>query len=207
MFSRPLDANPDTFVHAGVAARQHVYALDAMTGATLWDTALAVRGTVPTYNESAVPMYADGLVYDGSGLAPYVTALDARTGKVRWTLRVSGPVKGGFVTRDGVLYFGDLSGRLWAVDALSGRVLGSVQTDLKFNVGSPILLNGSLVIGSAGGPVIAIPLGAIRASRAVSGVTSDRPSLWRWMIAIAFLIAAALAARLTWGRLAVRVRR
>ncbi|HKU81542.1 MAG TPA: PQQ-binding-like beta-propeller repeat protein, partial [Candidatus Tumulicola sp.] len=131
MYSRPLDAGARTFTHAGIAARQHVYALDATSGRLRWDTALAVTGIVPPYNESAIPMYADGLLYDGSGLAPYVTALEARTGRVRWSLRVAGPVKGGFALRDGVLYFGDLGGRLWAIDAARGRVLGSVQTDLK----------------------------------------------------------------------------
>jgi outer membrane protein assembly factor BamB len=191
MYATPLVTDPKVFVLAGIRARQHVYALDAHTGRLRWDTSLAVTGVEPGYNESAIPLYAGGTVYDGSPLAPVVTALDAGTGRVKWSLRVSGPVKGGFVLRDGVLYFGDLGGKLWAVEATTGRALGSVQTDVTFNVGSPIVLNDSLIDGSAQGPVIAIPLDDIRASRTVAGVTSASRrdvTLVLVVIVLAFLI-------------------
>ena len=48
------------------------------------------------------------------------------------------------------------------MNASTGLVLGSVKTDVAFNVGSPIILNDSLVIGSQQGPVLAVPLAAIR---------------------------------------------
>jgi outer membrane protein assembly factor BamB len=172
MYATPRTSDPKVFVVTGVIARQHVYALDARSGRLRWDSALSVTGPEPTYNESAIPLYAGEVVYDGSPVAPVVTALDARSGRERWSLRVSGPVKGGLVLRDGVLYFGDLGGKLWAVDANSGRAIGSLQTDLKFNVGSPIVLNDSLIDGSAEGPVIAVPLSNIRASQPVEGVTT-----------------------------------
>jgi hypothetical protein len=120
-----------------------------------------------------------------------VTALDAATGRVRWSVRVSGPVKSGLVLRDGVLYFGDLGGKLWAVDAVAGRPVGSIQTDLKFNVGSPIVLNDSLVIGSAQGPVIAVPLADIRASHPIAAITTAPRN-----IAIPLLLTGALIALL-----------
>ncbi|MEO6835119.1 MAG: PQQ-binding-like beta-propeller repeat protein [Candidatus Tumulicola sp.] len=191
MYASPLDPNPQRSIIAGIGARQHVYALDATTGRLRWDSTLAVTGAEPPYNESAIPMYSNGTVYDGSPLAPYVTALDARSGRIKWSLRVTGPVKGGLSLRDGVLYFGDLGGRLWAVDAASGHALGSVQTDLKFNVGSPIVLNGSLVIGSAQGPVIAVPLDAIRASHGVPAITAATtlPAAIMFAAAAALLVA------------------
>ncbi len=154
-------------------AEQHLYALDDRTGRTLWDTTLPhVRGIIPAWNESAIPLVVGASVYDGSAIAPIVTSLDLKTGRTRWQRRAGGPVKGGLVDRDGVLYFGDLLGMLWALDDRDGRVIGSVKTDLAFNVGSPIILNDSLVIGSQQGPVIAVPLAAIRESRAIKGVTS-----------------------------------
>jgi outer membrane protein assembly factor BamB len=204
MYSTPLAGGPHAFVAAGVRARQHVYALDAATGKPRWDTALAVTGVVPAYNESAIPMYAGGTVFDGSAIAPIVSALDARTGRVRWSLRVGGPVKGGFVLHDGKLYFGDLGGRLWAVDPVTGRVLGSVQTDLRFNVGSPIALNGSLVVGSSGGPVIAVPLDAIASSRPVPGVTTRPISFARLWAGVLALLAAAVAAVLLYRQRAAQ---
>lgn len=194
MYATPLAHDPRAFVIAGVKAHQHVYALDAKTGVLRWDTTLAVTGVEPRYNESAIPMYENGTLYDGSPLAPVVTALDARTGRPKWALKVSGPVKGGMVERDGVLYFGDLAGRLWAVEARTGRPLGSVQTDLRFNVGSPIVLNDSLVIGSQQGPVIAVPLDSILASRKLAGVTNAGPRrLTRQLLTVLAIAVACLA--------------
>ena len=189
MYSSPLSTAPGAIILERVVARQHVYALDARTGRLRWDTALAVTGKEPSYNESAIPMYDAGVVYDGSPIAPVVSALDAQTGRVKWSLRVAGPVKGGMVLRDGVLYFGDLGGKLWAVDAAAGRPLGSVQTDLKFNVGSPIVLNDSLVIGSAGGPTIAVPLENIRTSKPIAAITTARRSTWTLLLLTLAVIA------------------
>jgi len=191
MYAAPKAVDSHVFIVAGLNAQQHVYALDARTGRLRWDSTLAVTGTEPPYNESAIPLYSDGTVYDGSPFAPVVTALNARTGRVRWSLRVAGPVKGGLVVRDGILYFGDLGGKLWAVDAATGRALGNVQTDLTFNVGSPIVLNDSLIDGSAQGPVIAIALDDIRASHAIAGVTTAsraNPALLLLPVALLFFV-------------------
>ncbi|MBV8373795.1 MAG: PQQ-binding-like beta-propeller repeat protein, partial [Candidatus Eremiobacteraeota bacterium] len=75
MYAVPQSRDPNVFVVTGIVARQHVYALDATTGRFRWDTALSVSGSEPTYNESAIPLYAGGTVYDGSPVAPIVTAL------------------------------------------------------------------------------------------------------------------------------------
>lgn len=210
MYGAPLSAARSAIILEGVGARQHVYALDARTGRLRWDTALAVTGKEPSYNESAIPMYAAGTLYDGSPIAPVVSALDARTGRVKWSLRVGGPVKGGLVLRDGVLYFGDLGGTLWAVDVATGRALGHLQTDLTFNVGSPIVLNDSLVIGSAGGPTIAVPLENIRTSKPIPAITTAQRSTWTILLlalaAIALILLQALRQTLRRRRYLPRLR-
>lgn len=161
------------YVPDGRQAEQHVYALDKRTGALRWDRLLPrVRGIIPKYNESAIPLVYNGTLYDGSAIAPVVTALNPQSGSVKWQVHVNGVVKGGIAARDGILYFGDYSGYLWAVDARTGLTVGSIKTDTIFNVGSPIIVNDSLVVGSHDGVMLAVPLRAIRHSLPVAGVTS-----------------------------------
>ena len=136
---------------------EHAYALDGETGRLLWDSAL-VRGTVPINNAASIPLIYRGMLYVGSAMRRTVFAIDTRTGKIRWRLRANGKVKGGKVAVDGVVYFGDTSGTLWAVEAASGKVLGRKRMPDSFNVGSPIIVCRTLIIGSKKGYVYALPL-------------------------------------------------
>lgn len=194
MYAVPVDPDPKKIVLANVRAQQHVYALDARTGGSLWDRTLDVTGVEPGYNEASIPMVSGGMLFEGSPFAPVVTALDTRSGRVVWSASVTGPVKSGFVERDGIVYFGDFNGRLWALAAATGKPVGSVQTDVRFNVGSPVILNDSLVIGSQQGPVLAVPLAAIRDSRALAGVTTGNGAMRGGMVVVALLLAVAACA-------------
>jgi len=147
-------------VDPGVTAREHVYALDAHTGKAQWDVALE-SGTVPSRNESAIPLLYRERLYVGSAVAPYLHAIDTKTGKVLWSREVHGAVKGGIVARNGIVYFGDLQGYLWALNATTGRVIGVRKTGTPFNVGSPVIVGGSLIIGSNTGRISSIPLNEI----------------------------------------------
>ncbi len=151
-------------VDPGAAAAEHVYGLDGYTGRRAWDVALE-SGTVPDRNESAIPMLYRHTLFVGSAVAPYVHAIDCATGRLLWRRRVRGPVKGGIVASDGVLYFGDLQGYLWALDAASGKVIGVRKTATSYNVGSPIIVGGSLVLGSNTGSVVSLPLTFVRAAQ------------------------------------------
>ncbi len=155
----PVGNAPYTTI--GGTAVEHAYAIDVKTGARLWDVALN-PGTLPPRNESAIPLLHDGVVYLGSAIAPYMHAIDAKTGRVLWQCKTHGPVKGGSVLVDGALYFGDLRGFLWAVDAKTGRVVGDVRMPSGFNVGSPIAVGRTLIVGSRTGSIYAEPLSEIR---------------------------------------------
>ena len=157
----PPGAEPHTAV--GSPAVQRAYALDVATGAKLWDVALQ-GGTLPPRNEAAIPLASGGLVYFGSALAPFMHAVDAASGRTVWQRQVRGPVKSGSVILDGTLYFGDLAGYLWALDAKTGSVVGVRKMPSGFNVGSPIAVGRTLIVGSRTGSVYAVPLAAIVAA-------------------------------------------
>jgi outer membrane protein assembly factor BamB len=160
----PTGATP---VQTERAAKFRAYAIDARTGKKVWDVVLE-SGILPQRNESAIPLYADNTVYMGSSLAPAVHALDPQTGNVKWVVHTHGPVKGGIVEAGGTLYFGDLAGYLWAVNASTGAVLGTKNMRTPFNVGSPIVAGQTLIIGSRGGTLAAVPLSAIRGAHDVT---------------------------------------
>jgi outer membrane protein assembly factor BamB len=150
-----------TPVTTGTPAVQHVFALDATTGKKMWDYPMET-GILPNRNEAAIPLAIDDTLYVGSSLAPWMHAYDVKTGALKWRSQVHGPVKGGIVYVDGTIYFGDLNGYLWALDAHTGNVVGTKNMRSAFNVGSPIVVGKTLFIGTLGGAVLAVPLNDIR---------------------------------------------
>ncbi|MBV9698858.1 MAG: PQQ-binding-like beta-propeller repeat protein [Candidatus Eremiobacteraeota bacterium] len=152
---------PDASTVVGHVTVERVYALDLASGAPVWDIALEA-GELPIRNEAAIPMLAGGLLYLGSSVAPWMHAIDATTGMLAWEHQTRGAVKGGIVAVGATIYFGDLGGYLWALDAKTGRVIGDKSMHTPFNVGSPIVVGQTLIIGSDSGAVIAIPLEEIR---------------------------------------------
>lgn len=156
----PSGATPVQTERAGII---RAYAVDISTGKKVWDTLLE-HGEVPKRNEAAIPLLARGLLFMGCSISHYMNALDPASGAIRWRLAVHGAVKGGIAELDGVLYFGDLGGYLWAVRAADGRVVGSKKTGVPFNVGSPAIAGQTLVIGGKDGTLLAMPLAAIRSA-------------------------------------------
>jgi outer membrane protein assembly factor BamB len=148
-------------VQVGSRVLHHVVALDKRTGRVLWNVAVA-RGKAPPHNQASIPLVYRGRLYEGSPVAPVVSCLDAKTGRILWQLHAGGAVSGGMVAHDGIVYFGDRAGYLWAVSAADGSVVGRLYEHVHFRVGSPIILNDSLIDGTNEGAVIALPLSAIR---------------------------------------------
>jgi eukaryotic-like serine/threonine-protein kinase len=157
---------PDGYNQTGVGqlATQHVYALSSSDGRMLWDVATE-SGTVPPWNEASIPLVDHAILFAGSSLAPWMHAFDTANGRMLWRTPVRGVVKGGVVAKDGVIYFGDLSGYIWALEEQTGRVVGSKRFNTSFNVGSPIIAGKTLIIGSNTGQIIATPLSAIRSAK------------------------------------------
>jgi outer membrane protein assembly factor BamB len=158
-----LSLPPYTHSIVGHSVREHAYALNAKTGALAWDVPLEDGILVPR-NESGIPLVSNGLLYIGGAVAPWTNALDVRNGRLIWRKKTHGPVKGGFALSGGALYFGDFAGYLWALDARSGAQIGKKAMSSGFNVGSPIIVGSTLIIGSKTGTVYAVPLQSIRTS-------------------------------------------
>jgi outer membrane protein assembly factor BamB len=149
--------------HVGAPATERLFALDAKTGALLWDRAYA-NGALPEWNEAAIPLVYRRILYVGSSLAPQIAALDPSSGRTLWKTSVNGVVKGGLCGHGGAIYFGDYAGYLWALDAHSGRVIGVKNMHTSFNVGSPLIAGHTLIVGTNTGELLAVPLETIRTS-------------------------------------------
>ncbi len=155
MYLQPQDDYPFVYVERPVA--QHVIALHARSGALRWDRVIE-RGILRTKNWGAIPVLANGRIYIGSELRPYLHALDTRTGRLLWQRKLDGLDQSAGVVKNGVLYVGDSSGVLWAFNATTGAVIGSKQFPDVFRVGSPIIVGRTLIVGSNAGYVFAVPL-------------------------------------------------
>ncbi len=158
---------PAPYVKAGDPNEERALALNAADGSVRWDLHLE-EGVVPLRNQSAIPMLDGDRVFIGSSIVSAMHSIDKTHGKLDWRRAVLGPVKGASVAVDGTIYFGDLAGYLWALDERTGKIEGVLKTPTPFNVGSPIVVGRTLIIGSLTGRVAAIPLDRIRNGRDLS---------------------------------------
>ncbi len=172
----PVPGQKHTYVKAGEIGEQRAYALDAKTGAVLWDVHLE-NGRVPFRNQAAIPLVDRGTLFLGSSIAPAMHAIDLKTGRVRWRRTVHGPVKGGIVATNGNIYFGDFSGRIWALRESDGSVVGTLNAGTPFNVASPIVIGRTLVVSSLTGRILALPLESIDEAR---DVVASQAAARRW---------------------------
>jgi outer membrane protein assembly factor BamB len=172
----PVPGQAHTYVKAGEIGEQRAYALDVRTGAALWNVHLE-NGRIPFRNQAAIPLVDRGTLFLGSSLAPAMHAIDLKTGRMLWRKKVRGPVKGGIVATDGNIYFGDFSGRIWALRESDGSVVGTVNAGTPFNVASPIVVGRTLVVSSLTGRILALPIEAIDEAR---DVAASQAAAKRW---------------------------
>ena len=111
----------------------------------------------------STPIVVGGLIFTTEA-ASDVVALDVRSGEVRWRYRRSLPDKlpievfrsnRGLAVLGNVLFLGSLEGFLVAINATNGSVIWQTEVAKSSEgftmTGAPLIVNGSVVVGVAGG--------------------------------------------------------
>jgi outer membrane protein assembly factor BamB len=131
----------------------HIYALDAQSGNLLWQTedlGGAVVGR-PTLG-------ADGVLYAGT-FGHEMVALDTHNGQVLWSFPTQGWVWGGPALDGNSLYFGDLDGAFYAVNAGDKSVLWQHPPEAESSLAisdTPLVLQGVVYYTSEDGTLYAV---------------------------------------------------
>ncbi|MGP4027399.1 protein kinase domain-containing protein [Actinomadura sp. 3N407] len=150
------------------AAPGGLFAVDTATGTVRWQFDAAFTA----------PAVWCGMVYTAGGR--HVHALDAASGKRRWSRDIGGRVTGGVTVADGLVLAGDASGRLHALDAQTGRQRWRFGTDGPLRA-TPVAAAGTVYAGSDHDRLYAIGTadGALRWSHPLGRQTRVHAQVWR----------------------------
>jgi outer membrane protein assembly factor BamB len=165
-----------------------LYAMDRQTGSEVWKTDLgaSIVGT-PALDET-------GNLYIGT-LGKEMIAAETASGRILWRVPTQGSVWSGPAMREGVLYFGDLSGTIYALAAADGanvwQPIRPARSDDRLAgpiVASPLLEEDRLVFVAEASTVIALNYqGAIIWNQTINGTLYTTPVAVgdRYLIALA----------------------
>jgi alcohol dehydrogenase (cytochrome c) len=119
--------------------------------------------TTESRSEST-PIVVGGVIFTTEPMPSDVIALDVRSGDVRWRYRRSLPDKlpaccgrsnRGLAVLGNALFLGSLEGYLVAINAINGSVIWQTEVASPSEgftmTGAPLIVNGSVVVGVAGG--------------------------------------------------------
>ena len=131
------------------------------------------------------PLVANGRVYVGDWRGR-VYALDERTGRVRWTFRADGRIKGALTLSGNRLYVGTYKGRLYAVNARTGRQIWRTTSQDRLGgrgqfYSTPAAAYGRVYIGSTDGKLYSYgaTTGKLIWSQGTGGYVYSSPAVWR----------------------------
>jgi eukaryotic-like serine/threonine-protein kinase len=101
----------------------HVYAIDAATGRKKWDYPTSKSWVI------ASPSVYNGMVYAGTSDSSRFMGLDAKTGRLKFNFDAKAYMFSSPSIAGDVAYVGDHNGKLYAIDAKTGKGLWEFQTD------------------------------------------------------------------------------
>jgi outer membrane protein assembly factor BamB len=129
----------------------YLLALDADTGQELW------RFRAGAIESS--PLLVDGVLYVGSW-DENVYAVDARTGRARWSFQTGDEVKGAAAYGKGTVFIASYDGNVYALDARSGKLRWEAAAQDRLGgqgnwYATPAVAYGRVFIGNTDGKVYA----------------------------------------------------
>jgi len=101
----------------------HVYALDAATGRKKWDYPTSKSWVIGT------PAVANGTVYVGTSDSARFMAIDAKSGRLKFNFDAKAYIFSSAAVAGGLVYVGDHNGKLYAIDAKTGKAAWEFRTD------------------------------------------------------------------------------
>jgi len=131
------------------------------------------------------PLVADGVVYVGDWRGR-VYALDAATGRVRWTFQGKGRIKGAVARSGNRLYVGSYEGYLYALNAKTGKLIWRTKSQDRLGgrgylYSTPTAAYGRVYIGSTDHKVYSFGAtsGKLIWSQGTGGYVYASPAVWR----------------------------
>jgi len=175
--SSPAVAGGLVFVGSG---DQHVYALDAATGALRWK--VKTGGVV-----HASPAVAGGRVFIGS-FDRTLYALDADTGAVQWTFQTGDDpeihnqvgIASSAAVAEGRVFFGCRDGHFYALDAAKGTLLWKHDNHKGWVIASPAVQGGQVYFPTSDGQrfkALDAATGRLVYDRAMKAVSFSSPAI------------------------------
>jgi outer membrane protein assembly factor BamB len=147
------------------------------TGRVLWRQRIAP-------SESS-PVVVDGAVYVGDW-SGRVYAFRKRTGKLYWSTKLHGQVKGGVAVAGDRAYVADYSGHIYALNLRTGGIVWQAAAQPRFGhagnfYSTPALAYGRVYIGATDGKVYSFGAssGKLRWSQSTGGYVYASPAVWR----------------------------
>ena len=125
----------------------NLYAFDVESGAEVWDKPFEANGAI-----ADLGIAGPGVIFVPT-LRNEVSLVNIATGReAQQTFEASGWVWTSPVVRNGVAYFGDFSGTVYALDITSGRVVWRYRGETKVKA-QPALIGDTLVVADEGATV------------------------------------------------------
>ena len=129
-----------------------VYALDELTGETIW---VATADTGLDFNARIQMLAVDGLVF-GAAWGGEIYALNQADGSVAWTFQTGESFPfGGPAVNAGIVYMGTTAGTIWALDEFGGDLVWSRTLD-DVVTSPPLYAQGNVYVGTYSGTMYAL---------------------------------------------------